>query len=337
MEYARHQTTTETQGAPDFYALPSEIHHRGLILPGQLSSVYDIRTTTVASMSGDMICIVVEISKTADQALKVLLAVSENGPHTPAQLARDLKMNRTVIHRLLATLHQRGFVIRQDDGYVPGTILIRIAEHVQPELRARGRAAMLRLAEDVHESVVMHIRDGDDAVVLDQVVSDMHVVRVEHKIGSRHPLVKGASGRAILAFLDDATIGQLTGSDEHPETIKRQLEGVRQLGYALSHDELQMGVHGLAAPVLDASGHAMASMAILVPATRAINLTQHIGVLLEAAPALARAIHGVQALAPISAPVLRPLGQANSKWSLRPSHQGTVVSSGRVASRRTGE
>jgi hypothetical protein len=42
-------------------------------------------------------------------------------------------------------------------------------------------------------------------------------------------------------------------------------------------------------------------------------------------------------LAWISAPVLRPLGQANSKWSWRPSHQGTVVSAGRSAPRRTGE
>ena len=39
----------------------------------------------------------------------------------------------------------------------------------------------------------------------------------------------------------------------------------------------------------------------------------------------------------ISAPVLRPLGQANSKRSWRPFHQGTVVSAGRVAWRRTGE
>jgi enamine deaminase RidA (YjgF/YER057c/UK114 family) len=39
----------------------------------------------------------------------------------------------------------------------------------------------------------------------------------------------------------------------------------------------------------------------------------------------------------ISAPVFRPLGQANSKWSWRPPHQGTAVSAGRSASRRTGE
>ena len=45
----------------------------------------------------------------------------------------------------------------------------------------------------------------------------------------------------------------------------------------------------------------------------------------------------VQLLTRLSAPVLRPLGQANSKRSWRPSHQGTAVSAGRSASRRTGE
>ena len=44
-----------------------------------------------------------------------------------------------------------------------------------------------------------------------------------------------------------------------------------------------------------------------------------------------------QRLTRISAPVFRPQGQANSKWSGRPPHQGTAVSSGRSASRSTGE
>jgi aldehyde dehydrogenase (NAD+) len=39
----------------------------------------------------------------------------------------------------------------------------------------------------------------------------------------------------------------------------------------------------------------------------------------------------------IFGPVISTLGQANSKWSWRPSHQRTVVSAGRSAPRRTGE
>lgn len=233
-----------------------------------------------------------EISKTADQALTVLLAVSENGPRTPAQLAHDLSMNRTVVHRLVNTLHRRGFLIRQEAGYVPGTVLVRCAERVQPELRAQGRATMQRLSDAVGETVVMEIRDGDDAIVLGQVVSGNHLVRVEHKIGSRHPLVAGASARAILAFLDSATGDKIMSKADHPETVKRQLEAVRQLGYSLSHDELQQGVHGLAAPVLDRDGHASAGIAILVPTNRANELPRHIDALMDATAALSASLRG---------------------------------------------
>jgi len=240
---------------------------------------------------------VAEISKTADQALTVLLEVGERGPVTPAALARSLGMNRTVVHRLLTTLHQRGFITRQEDGYVPGAILVRIADHVQPELRAQARRAMRELSDAVGETVVMHIPDGEDAVVLDQVVSERNVVRVEHQIGSRHALVQGASGRAILAFLSPQAIDRIVRRHDHPDAIRRQLEGVRQLGYSLSHDELQQGVHGLAVPVLDGAGVAVASLAILVPVTRATSITQHTDALLQSAASLSAALSGAEQLA----------------------------------------
>jgi len=228
-----------------------------------------------------------EISKTADQALTVLLAVAERGPLTPAELASTLGMNRTVVHRLLSTLHLRGFVARSADGYVPGAVLVSIADRVQPALRSTGRQVMRAVADKVGETLVLHVPDGEQAVVLEQAVPDRHIVRVEHEIGSRHPLAAGASGRAILAFSDTALIDRVrrrhTASEE-------TLQQVRELGYALSHDELQNGVHGLAVPVLDPSGFAVASMAMLVPVSRAAGLHEHTETMLQASARVARAL-----------------------------------------------
>jgi IclR family transcriptional regulator, KDG regulon repressor len=235
---------------------------------------------------------VAEISKTADQALTVLLEVGRNGPLTPAELARTLGMNRTVVHRLLSTLHQRGFVTRQEGGYVPGAILVRIADRVQPELRAMGRVAMQELARATGETAVMHTADGVDAVVLEQVVPDGNLVRVEHEIGSRHPLHEGASGRALLAFLDAASVQRIADHVGDDDGLQRQLQTVRQLGYALSHDELQLGVHGLAVPVHDTDDHAVASMALLAPTTRATNLPTHLDALRQASANLSRTLYG---------------------------------------------
>lgn len=233
-----------------------------------------------------------EISKTTDQALTVLLELSENGPMTPAELSRSLDMNRTVVHRLLATLHRRGFVTRLDNGYVSGAVLLRMAEGVQPELRACARPILTELAASVGETIVMHIPDGDEAVVLDQIVARHQVLRVEHHIGSRHPLARGASGRALLAFLPEPKITRVVAAADAPGALQEQLDAVRTLGYAMSHDELQEGVHGIAVPVLVRPGEATASIAVLAPTMRASTLPQHVNPLRQAAARIAATLSG---------------------------------------------
>ncbi len=232
-----------------------------------------------------------EISKTADEALAALVELSESGPMTAAELSRALGLNRTVIHRLLSTLHRRGFIIRQQGGYVPGPLLVRLAARVEPELRAAAAGDMAALASEIGETIVLHVPDGDDAVVLEQVVGTAHVVRVQHRIGSRHSLTLGASGRALLAFMEQGTIDRILSAAGGDDRLGSQLDTVRQFGYAISHDELQNEVYGLAVPVRDGS-QAVASLAILIPTTRASGIAEHLPRLLDLAESVARSLFG---------------------------------------------
>lgn len=233
-----------------------------------------------------------EISKTADQALAALAELCDSGPMTAAQLSRSMGLNRTIVHRLLTTLHRRGFIIRQNGSYSPGALLVRMASRVQPELREAAAETMTALAQSSGETVVMHIADGNDAVVLDQVVGTQHVVRVEHRIGSRHPLTTAASGRALLAFMDGGMVTRVTQNADDASRLAQQLESVRELGYSVSHDELQQGVWGLAVPVRDQTGAVVSSLAILIPSTRATGIAEHLPALREAASRIGAALYG---------------------------------------------
>jgi DNA-binding IclR family transcriptional regulator len=210
-----------------------------------------------------------EISRTADQALTVLLTVSEHGPVTASRLTRLLGMNRTVVNRLLSTLHGRGFLRRDADGYVLGAILLRMAGRVAPALRDAALPVMERLSEATQETVVLQEPDGADVVVVAQTLATAHLVRVEHKLGSRHPQHIGASGRAVLAFQPPRTIDRLLRNVQEAERIRASLADIRARRYAVSRDELRAGVHGFAVPVLDSSNRPLAALAVLVPDTRA--------------------------------------------------------------------
>ena len=59
----------------------------------------------------------------------MLIQLVDTGPMSPAEAAETMGINRTVVYRLLTTLHQRGFVHRRDDGrFGLGAMLIRLAD-----------------------------------------------------------------------------------------------------------------------------------------------------------------------------------------------------------------
>lgn len=212
-----------------------------------------------------------ERSKTVDQALVLLLSLSEHGPDTVSGLARRTGVNRTVAHRLLATLGDRGMVRRTGSGsWRLGLALLDLATRIEADLRRVSRPVLDGLADQFGETVVLSIPDGDDLVAIDQALGERHPVRVAYRPGARHPLTRGAHGRAVLAFSEDAAITRALERepDADAKRITTLLEQTRRLGYAVSHDELQYGASGLAVPVRGGTGTVIASLGMVAPVGR---------------------------------------------------------------------
>ncbi|MBC2877728.1 MULTISPECIES: IclR family transcriptional regulator [Streptomyces] len=176
-----------------------------------------------------------ETSQTLDRGLRVLklLAETDHGL-TVTELASRLGVNRTVVYRLLATLEQHELVRRDIGGRARvGLGVLRLGRQVHPLVREAALPALRALAEDVGATAHLTLVDGAEALavaVVEPTWTDYHVA---YRAGFRHPLDRGAAGRAILA----ARAGEV----DNP-------------GYALTHGELETGASGAAAPLLGVSG-----------------------------------------------------------------------------------
>ena len=90
--------------------------------------------------------------------------------------------------------------------------------------------------------------------------------------------IHSAAGKTILAFLDEQTRETiLTSSDWTPMTahsitsrdqLLKELDSVRERGYALDLEENEIGVHCVAAPVFNANNHIQAAVSISGPSVR---------------------------------------------------------------------
>lgn len=228
-----------------------------------------------------------EFSQTGDQMLTVLETVAAHGPISAAETARICDLNRTVVHRLLATLARRAYVRRDGRGYQVGPAVVSLTRSFESDIVTLSRPWMEKLAASVGETVVLHGFDNGEAVVLHQAPGQKHLVRVQHTPGSRHPLFLGASGWSILAYLDPKTQIRVARRADNAASVAARIEQIRSLGYAISNDELQMGVHGVAVPLLRPDGACCASIGILVPAVRSDSLNR----LIEPLQATAKTIN----------------------------------------------
>lgn len=215
-----------------------------------------------------------EISKTADKALLILIALGEESPATPLELSRRTGMNRTVTQRLLMTLALRGFVTGTDGRYTLASRIRTIADAVQPELRRVVDAHADELAAQLHETVVVQVLDGDAVVVLHESrPATRFALQARHEVASRSPLDMSASGQAILAWMDDASRERVLRGSPTPELLER-LNEVRESGFATTSDTLQSGVSGLAVAI-SRNGRTLGSIAVVVPTVRIEVLDGH--------------------------------------------------------------
>lgn len=222
-----------------------------------------------------------EIAKTADQALIILLALGNGRAQTPTELAAATGLNRTVVHRLLATLHARGFTQRHGEAYAVGPALVQLAAQYEPALRAVAHPVMAELSAQLGETVILAVVDGQEAVVVDQVIAT-NLVRVQYDLGYRHPLHLGATGLILLAHCPAVVIDRTAVLADNPAQLRRRLAQARKAGYIRTANELRSGATGTAVPVRDAGGGVVAAIAAVAPLTRS-STEDHAGRLMAGA------------------------------------------------------
>lgn len=166
-----------------------------------------------------------ETSQTLDRGLRLLLLLAEDDRGcTVTELASSLGVARPVVYRLLATLEQRHLARRGADSRVRlGLGVLALAARVQPLLREVSTPLLRSLADGVGATAHLSVADGEDALAVVVVEPQWTQFHVAYRVGSRHPLGRGAAGRAILSH---------------------RAGGER---LATSDGELQPGAHGIAA------------------------------------------------------------------------------------------
>ena len=197
------------------------------------------------------------------------------------ELSKRLKLHKNNVFRLLATLESRGY-IEQNKATENYRLGLKALELGQTFIKQMG---LLRQAKPILESMVAQCNETcyvaifkeGHVVYLDMVETDM-TVRVVSRVGSRLPAYCTAAGKVYLAYMSEDEINEILPGDKFPahtattittrKALKEELEKVAKQGYAIDNEELDLGVHCVAAPIRDYTRRIVGSISISGPNMR---------------------------------------------------------------------
>jgi DNA-binding IclR family transcriptional regulator len=209
------------------------------------------------------------------RALDVLEYLGDNGEASFKEIYPNLNIPKSSVYQILETLQSRGYVRKVGDSQklILGFKLVALGSQTVSRLDIRAEAIPFLNELNAKTKMTCHlsILDGLEGVYLIKVESS-HLIRMNSYEGKRLPLHSTATGKTLLAWLDEKRkeeilkrikLKRLTGKTiTKVLDLKKNLELVRKRGWAFDDRENEAHIRGIAAPILNIRGEVIAAISL---------------------------------------------------------------------------
>ena len=218
-----------------------------------------------------------------------------------SNLAADLGLQKSAVHRILQTLVEAGWATQEPDTglyraslktWELGTVIVGSLP-----VKQAATPVLHELHRTTGETVSLTVLDGDDVLYLEKLLAP-RPIGFTTRVGSRVPAPLTVGGRALLAYEPDfeAVVDRLLA--ERGEDLfdrKRALADIRKArkdGYVVGRGRSERGIVGIATAVPGDDGRAVAGLTVSAPVSRtdAARQADIVEALLDAAARLGEAV-----------------------------------------------
>jgi IclR family pca regulon transcriptional regulator len=187
-----------------------------------------------------------------------------------SDVARRTGLTRAAARRFLLTLAELGYV--RTDGRLfaltPRVLELGYAYLSSLSLPEIAQPHLEALVREVQESASVSVLDGPDVVYVARVPTS-RIMTVAITIGTRLPAYATSMGRVLLAALPaderERVLASLPAQPltdrtiTDPAALARELAAVREAGYCVVDQELELGLRSISVPIRDRSGEVVAA------------------------------------------------------------------------------
>jgi IclR family pca regulon transcriptional regulator len=214
------------------------------------------------------------------KGLAIVEAFSAHPVMSVADAARAAGATRASARRCLITLTELGYVEHSGREFRPLTRLRRLGGVAsrRDRLAQLAQPLLSRARDELAESVSLAVLDDDDGALFIARAEAEHIVSTGVRVGARLPAYCSATGRVLLSQFPDQEVLRRIGRKPlprrtshtltKPSEVLAEVRSVREKGYAVSDEELELGLRALAVPVIGANHEIIGAVSVSAASAR---------------------------------------------------------------------
>jgi Transcriptional regulator len=209
--------------------------------------------------------------------LQILSSLAKSPQATAKELAESTQIPVSTVYRLLAPLVASGFAQKTSSRHFgAGPIAVQLSERYRDTTLTTGSVTpyLRQLAQDSGELAAFMVAHGSEAVCVEAVES-RHTLRCSYTVGASQPLLLGATATALLSRMPMDSRSAVFDHHRIPAAQRERLEQECATaladGYATSIGELDVGIWGVSAPVMDGAGTLDGVVTLMAPVERSAH------------------------------------------------------------------
>ncbi len=220
--------------------------------------------------------------KSLKRGISIIEALAEKEPElSVTEISKITNLNISTVHRLLGTLIELDWIEQnlRNHKYRLSLIIFELGSVVVENIEIVKQAMpfMEKLSEKYNEAINLAQLQKDEIVYIHKIESDT-TLKLDLKLGSRHPSYCTALGKILLAYLDENELSfylkriKLKKYTDNTIIDKKKLLNelriIRNKGYSFDYEEYIKGVNCIAVPIKDYLNEVCAALSIAIPTAR---------------------------------------------------------------------
>ncbi|MFP9061672.1 IclR family transcriptional regulator [Natrialbaceae archaeon A-chndr2] len=196
-----------------------------------------------------------------------------------SEVAEELDLAKSTIHRHLMTLKERGYVVKEGDEYHPGLRFLDIGQYARQRKEAylMAKPKVEAIAEKTGERTQFMVEENGRAVYV-HIVHGENAVLTDPGIGNGIPLHATSAGKSILAHLPKWKVSKMlekqplsketSATITDPDELRENLKEIRERGYSFNEQENLHGLRAVGVPVRGSAGDVIGALSVSGPTHR---------------------------------------------------------------------